>query len=82
MLFQIWKREKEDNIIKDIKKSFRLRKEIDGSTTKNIANLFRPKTENKTIKGKIIRDIKLLFRQEDDYYKPVREGNFWNNNYM
>ena len=82
MLFQIWKREIEDNIIKDIKKSFRLRKQIDGSATKNIANLFRPKTENKTIKDKIIRDIKLLFRQEDDYYKPVREGNFWNNNYI
>ena len=82
MLFQIWKREIEDNITKDIKKSFRLRKQIDGSATKNIANLFRPKTENKTIKDKIIRDIKLLFRQEDNYYKPVREGNFWNNNYI
>ena len=28
-----------------------------------------------------IRDIKPPFRQED-YYKPVRVGNFWSNNYI
>ena len=26
----------------------------------------------------IIRDIKTLFEQEDDYYKPIRESNCWN----
>ena len=31
---------------------------------------------------KIIRDIKTLFEQEDDYYKPTRVGNFCNNNYI
>ena len=23
-----------------------------------------------------------FFKQEDDYYKPIRVGNFWNNNYV
>ena len=26
--------------------------------------------------------IMSLFKQEDDYYKPIRAGNFWNNNYI
>ena len=39
------------------------------------------KKENEAIKDRIIRDIKTLFRQED-YYKPVRAGNFWDNNYI
>ena len=30
----------------------------------------------------IIRDIKTFFEQQEDYYKPVRVGNFWNNNYI
>ena len=30
----------------------------------------------------VIRDIKTLFEQQEDYYKPVRVGNFWNNNYI
>ena len=34
------------------------------------------KKENKAIKERIIRDIKLLFEQEDSYYKPVRVGSF------
>ena len=45
-------------------------------------NLFRVKKENETTNDKIIRDIKLLFEQEDDYCKPVRESNSWNNNYI
>ena len=43
-------------------------------------NLFRLKTENKTIKDKIIRDIKLLFGKEGEAI--VRVGNFWKNNYI
>ena len=32
---------------------------------------------------RIIRDIRNLFEhEEEDYYKPVRVGNFWSNNYM
>ena len=34
------------------------------------------KKENKTIKGRIIRDNTNLFEQKEDYYKPVRVGNF------
>ena len=38
---------------------------------------------NETIKDKIIREIKALFgQQEEGYYRPVRVGNFWNNNYI
>ena len=40
------------------------------------------KIENKEIKDRIIRDIRILFKQEDDYYKPERVSNFWNNNYI
>ena len=34
------------------------------------------------MKDRIIRDIRSLFEQEDDYYKPIRVGNFRNNNYI
>ena len=34
------------------------------------------------IKGRIIRDIRIPFEQEEDYYKPKRESNFGNNNYI
>ena len=34
------------------------------------------------MKGRIIRDIKTLFEhQEEDYYKLVKVGKFWNYNY-
>ena len=45
--------------------------------TKSIRKLFKLKKENKTIKDRTIRDIKTLFEEEeDDYYKPVRIGDF------
>ena len=77
------KRKREDliNIIKYIKNIFRLRKEIDNSTTKYIRNLFRLKTENETIKDEIIRDLKTLFEEEDAYYKSIKVINFWKNDY-
>ena len=38
---------------------------------------------NRLIKDRIIRDIgTLLEQQEEHYYKPKRESNFWNNNYI
>ena len=43
---------------------------------KSIRNLFKRKKENEAIKDKLIRDIRTLFNQEDDYYKPIRVGNF------
>ena len=68
-------RKKEDNIIKDINNLSRLRKAIDDSTTKDIRNLFRRRKGNKTIKDKMIRDIR-AFEEEDNYYKPIKVGNF------
>ena len=32
--------------------------------------------------GWITRDIRKLFEQEEDYYKPVRVDNFYSNNYV
>ena len=74
-------RKKEDNIIKDIKNLFRLKKAIDDSTTKDVRNLFRRRKGNKTIKDKMIRDIK-VFEEENNYYKPIKVGNFWKNDYI
>ena len=47
-------------------------------------NLFRLEKETKTIKERILRDIKNLFetKEEENYYKPVRVGNLWSNNYV
>ena len=42
----------------------------------------KSKKENEAIKDRILRDINTLFEKEDDYYKPVRMGNFWNNSYI
>ena len=36
----------------------------------------------KAIEGRIIRDIKNLFDQEEDYYKLIRVVIFWSNNYI
>ena len=44
---------------------------------------FRVKKENGAIKDRIIKDIKTLLELEkEDYYKPVRIGNFDRNNYI
>ena len=35
------------------------------------------------IKDRIIRDIRTLFgKEEENYYKPERVNNFWNNDYI
>ena len=52
---------------------------------KHARNIFRLKKEinDTTVKDRIIRDIRNLFEHEEgDYYKPVRVGNFWSNNYI
>ena len=60
-----------------------MEKEIDDTTVKDIRNLFRLKEGNETIKDKIIRDIRNLFEHEkEDYYKSIRVGKFWSNNYI
>ena len=34
------------------------------------------------MKGRIIRDAKKFFEQEEDYYKPVGVGDFYSNKYI
>ena len=48
-------------------------------------NIFKIKKEYDAIKYKIIRDTGKLFEsenEEDDYYIPVRVGNFRSNSYI
>ena len=66
----------EGNIIKDIRNLFILKKDI---------SKLRQKKKTKTIKDRILRNIKNLFKlekEEENYYKPVRIGNFWSDNYI
>ena len=56
------------------------KKQSEENVVKRIRNLFKLKKENEAIKDRIIRDIRALFEPEEkDYYKPIRVGNFWNN---
>ena len=59
------------------------KKQSEENIINSITSLFIQNKENKEIKDRIIRDIRTLFEQEDkeDYYKPKRVSNFWNNNY-
>ena len=74
---------KEDNVIKDVRNLFRLKKikkETNDTIIKDIRKFFRLKQENKVIKDGILRDIRNLFEhKEEDYYKPVIVGNSWSN---
>ena len=60
------KKQSEENIIKSIRRFYKLKK------------------ENEAIKAKLVRYIRTLFKQqeENDYFKPIRVDNFWNNNYI
>ena len=40
------------------------------------------KNNERIISNDIIRDIRTLFEQEEDYYEPKRVRSFWNNNYI
>ena len=68
----------QENIIKDIRNLFRLKKEQNYTAVKDIRNLFRQEKETKAIKDRILRDIKNLSKyeqEEETYYKPVRVSN-------
>ena len=71
-------RPEEENIIKDIPKLFRRKKELNYTAIKDIINPFRQKKETKEIKDRTLRDIKNLFKheEEENYDKPVRVSNF------
>ena len=51
----------EENIIKDVRNLFRLKKEENDNIIKNIRNPFRLKKENEAIKDRITREISNLF---------------------
>ena len=63
-------------------RKLKIKKQSEDNIIKNIRNLFWLKKGNEAIKDKIVRDIKTLFEQEEDYYKLVRVAIFWNNNYI
>ena len=75
----------EENIIKDIRNLFRLKKNKITLQLTVQENLFRKEKETKAIKDRIPRKIKNLFKhtkEEENYYKPVGVSNFWINNYI
>ena len=59
----------------------KLKKETNDAAFKRTRSIFILKKENKAIKDRIIRYI-LFEHEEEDYYKPVRVGNFWSNSYI
>ena len=58
------------------------KKQSEENIIKSIKSLFKLKKEKEGIKDRIIRDVRTLFKQEDDYYKPSGVGGFWINNYI
>ena len=59
-------RSEKQNIIKDLRNIFSLKKELNYTANKDIENLFRLKKEFKAIKDRILRDINNLFRHEEE----------------
>ena len=57
-------------------------KGLNDTANKDIRNAFRLKKENKAIKNWVIRYIRNLFEHEENFYKPVRIVNIWNNIYI
>ena len=64
-----------DKIINDIWRLFETKKEEEDKKKANVK-------WKKVIRDKIIRYIKTLLEQEEDYYKPERVRNSWKNNYI
>ena len=54
----------------------------EGNLIKSIRNFFKQGKEKEAIEEIVIRDIRTLFEQKDDYCKPISVGNFWTNNYI
>ena len=67
-------RPQEENIIKDIRNLFRLKKEPNYAAIKDVRNLFRLEKEAKAIKDRILENIKNLFEheKEENFYKTIR----------
>ena len=76
---------REETIIKDKRKFFRLnKKEPNYTAIKYKRNLFRLEKETKAIKDRILRYIKNPFehKKEENCYKQVKVSNFCSNNYI
>ena len=75
-----------DITIKDIRNPLILAEEnkaIKDKIFRDIRNIFRLGKENEAIKDIILWDIRNIFEnEEENYYKLVRESNFWNNSYI
>ena len=49
----------------------------------DIWTLFEAKEhKERLVKDRIVTDIRTFFEQQEDFYKPERVSNFWNNNYI
>ena len=75
----------EENIIRDIRNLFILKKEQSYTATKDIRNIFGLEKEIKAIKDRILRDIKNIFeneKEEVNYNKPTRVNVLGSNNYI
>ena len=76
-------RPEEENIIKDIRNLFTLRKKTNYFAIKVVRNLFRLEKQTKAVRERIPRDNKDIFEhEEENYHKPVRASNFCSNNYI
>ena len=73
-----------ENIIKDIRNLFRLKKELNYTAIKDIRNIFRLEKGIKEITDRVLGAIKNPFKHKEEvsYYKPVTVSNFWSNNYI
>ena len=58
----------EENIMKDLKKFFRLKKELNYTAIKDIRDHLRLEKETKAIKDRILRDSKNLYMHEEENY--------------
>ena len=75
----------EENIIRDIRNLFILKKEQSYTATKDIRNIFGLEKEIKAIKDRILRDIKNICeneKEEVNYNKPTRVNILGSNNYI
>ena len=80
-----------DSINKSIRNCFKLeketklkrKKETKDDAINSIRSLFKLEKETEPIKEKtIIRGIRNLEEQDDDYYKPIRADNFYSSDYI
>ena len=70
------------NICLVVKRKLKIKKQSEDKIIKKLRHSFKLKKENEPINGRIIREIKTIFEQEEDYHKLTRIDNFWTSNYI